>query len=65
MLEPGFIGARPLFVGDDLTDEDAFRAAAELGWGRDTGRGRSAATAAKWRLGGVAAVSAWLNEAAA
>jgi trehalose 6-phosphate phosphatase len=64
MLEPGFIGARPLFVGDDLTDEDAFRAAAELGGGGIL-VGPERATAAKWRLGGVAAVSAWLNEAAA
>ena len=31
MTEPKFTGARPLFVGDDLTDEHGFAAAAELG----------------------------------
>ena len=64
MLEPDFIGTRPLFVGDDLTDEDAFRAASELGGGGIL-VGPERVTAAKWRLDGVAAVSAWLNEAAA
>ncbi len=64
MLEPDFTGARPLFVGDDLTDEDAFRAAAELGGGGIL-VGAERETAAKWRLDSVSAVSAWLTAAAA
>ena len=63
MREPPFAGARPLFVGDDLTDEHAFQAAAELGGGGIlVGPPRS--TAAAWRLDDVAAVAAWLGEAA-
>jgi trehalose 6-phosphate phosphatase len=64
MAEPDFLGARPLFVGDDLTDEDAFQAAAELG-GAGILVGPARETAAQWRLDDVAAVSAWLSEAAA
>jgi trehalose 6-phosphate phosphatase len=60
MTEPPFAGARPWFVGDDLTDEDAFAAAAELG-GAGVLVGPARKTAAKWRLGGVAAVAGWLN----
>ena len=64
MAAPDFAGARPLFVGDDRTDEDAFRVAAELG-GAGILVGPDRDTAAKWRLDDVAAVSAWLAEAAA
>lgn len=64
MREQDFAGARPIFVGDDETDEDAFRAAAELGGGGVL-VGAERATAARWRLGGVAEVSAWLEELAA
>jgi trehalose 6-phosphate phosphatase len=63
MAEPPFAGARPVFVGDDLTDEDAFRAAASLG-GEGVLVGPSRPTAARWRLGGVAEVNAWLDCAA-
>jgi trehalose 6-phosphate phosphatase len=63
MLQPDFAGARPLFVGDDLTDEDAFQAAAELGGGGIL-VGPERETAARWRLDDVSAVSAWLGEAA-
>jgi trehalose 6-phosphate phosphatase len=63
MAEPPFAGARPLFVGDDLTDEDAFRAAAELGGGGVL-VGTSRATAASWRLDDVAAVAGWLSRLA-
>jgi trehalose 6-phosphate phosphatase len=63
MTEPDFAGARPLFVGDDLTDEDAFRAAADLGGGGIL-VGPPRETAARWRLEDVASVSAWLGAAA-
>jgi trehalose 6-phosphate phosphatase len=60
MTEPEFAGARPMFVGDDQTDEDAFRAAAELGGGGVL-VGPPRETAAKWRLEGVSDVAAWLQ----
>ena len=64
MTEPDFAGALPLFVGDDLTDEDAFRVAAELGGGGIL-VGPPRESSAKWRLDNVEAVSAWLGEGAA
>jgi trehalose 6-phosphate phosphatase len=63
MREPVFAGARPLFVGDDLTDEHAFAAAAELG-GAGILVGAQRPTAAAWRLDGVADAARWLKEAA-
>jgi trehalose 6-phosphate phosphatase len=63
MAEPDFAGAVPVFVGDDLTDEDAFRAAAALG-GAGILVGRPRETAAAWRLADVAAVAQWLDLAA-
>ena len=63
MCEPAFASARPLFVGDDLTDEDGFAAAAGLsGAGILVGGPRP--TAARYGLGGVASVAAWLEEGA-
>ncbi len=63
MLQPPFAGAKPIFVGDDLTDEDAFHAAAELGGGGVL-VGPERETAAKWRLDGVPAVADWLGQLA-
>jgi trehalose 6-phosphate phosphatase len=63
MGEPPFAGARPVFVGDDLTDEDAFRAADSLG-GEGVLVGPARPSAARWRLGGVAEVTSWLEAAA-
>jgi len=63
MTEPRFMGARPLFVGDDLTDEHAFAAAAELG-GAGILVGPPRKTAARYRLASVSAVAAWLDAAA-
>jgi trehalose 6-phosphate phosphatase len=60
MQEPPFKGARPIFLGDDLTDEDGFAAAQALGgMGVLVGPGRK--TAAHRRLDDVAAVRAWLE----
>jgi trehalose 6-phosphate phosphatase len=63
MLQPPFAGSRPIFVGDDLTDEDAFQAAAELGGGGIL-VGAERDSAAKWRLDGVPAVADWLERLA-
>ena len=57
-----FAGAKPVFVGDDLTDEDGFRAAQALGgFGVLVGPARS--TAARVRLENVEATLAWLEAA--
>lgn len=63
MREPAFAGARPWFVGDDLTDEHAFVAAAGFGGGGVL-VGAPRQTAAKYRLAGVGDVAAWLDAAA-
>jgi trehalose 6-phosphate phosphatase len=60
MAEPQFASARPLFVGDDLTDEDGFAAAASMG-GAGILVGAPRPTAARWRLPDVQAVIAWLE----
>jgi trehalose 6-phosphate phosphatase len=62
MREPRFMGARPLFVGDDLTDEHAFAAAAELG-GAGILVGPARESAARFRLASVKAVAASLGAA--
>jgi trehalose 6-phosphate phosphatase len=62
MTEPGFAPARPVFVGDDLTDEHAFAAVDALG-GVGILVGPERDTAAHYRLESVAAVAAWLGAA--
>jgi trehalose 6-phosphate phosphatase len=63
MTEPKFLAARPVFVGDDLTDEHGFEAAAGLG-GAGILVGPERATAARYRLESVAGVAEWLAGAA-
>jgi len=63
MAEWPFHGARPIFVGDDLTDEDGFLAAQSSGgYGVLVGSHRQ--TAARYRLADVDAVLDWLQAAA-
>lgn len=55
---PPFVERPPVFVGDDVTDEDGFRAAADLGGcGIKVGSGE---TVAQYRIGEVHEVHAWL-----
>jgi trehalose 6-phosphate phosphatase len=62
MERPPFAGRNPVFVGDDVTDEDGFRAAIEAGGHAvKVGPGK---TAASYRLADVAAVRAWLRNCA-
>lgn len=60
MSEPPFRGARPVFVGDDTTDEAGFAAVRALG-GVGVAVGPLRATGATFRLSGVDAALAWLE----
>lgn len=61
MSQAPFAGTRPLFLGDDVTDEDAFAAVRHFdGGGILVGPMRQ--TQALWRLDGVAAVHDWLEK---
>jgi trehalose 6-phosphate phosphatase len=63
LSESPMAGTRPIFVGDDLTDEAGFAAAADLGgWGVLVGGPRE--TAARYQLADVAEVHAWLGSVA-
>jgi trehalose 6-phosphate phosphatase len=64
MREEEFSGAVPVMLGDDVTDEDAFQAAAELG-GYGILVGAPRATHAQYALADVSAVLQWLEEVAA
>jgi trehalose 6-phosphate phosphatase len=60
MREPAFADSLPIFVGDDLTDEDGFAACERLG-GFGLIVGDRPATAARYRVGTVKDVYAWLS----
>jgi trehalose 6-phosphate phosphatase len=58
LREPPFLGRKPVFVGDDLTDMPGFAAAREAGgYGIAVGERVSA----EYRFGDVEAVRAWLG----
>jgi len=63
MREPAFDRARPIFLGDDLTDEHAFEAVAAMG-GAGVLVGAERVTRARYRLASVAAVGDWLEACA-
>ncbi|CAN5355366.1 trehalose-phosphatase [soil metagenome] len=59
MRSPEMSGTRPVFIGDDVTDEDGFEAARALG-GTGILVGPARATAAEYRLDSPMAVRRWL-----
>lgn len=60
MEAAAFKGARPFFLGDDLTDEAGFAACKELG-GAGICVGAREATCAQYRLPDVSSVHSWLE----
>lgn len=60
MLQPDFAGALPIFVGDDVTDEDGFAACQRLG-GFGIAVGDRPSSAARFSLATVKDVFAWLE----
>lgn len=60
MAEAPFHGRRPVFIGDDLTDEDGFRAVNQLD-GLSIRVGAHPGTTARIVAGDVAAVRRWLS----
>ncbi len=60
MQAPPFSGRRPIFVGDDLTDEAGFTAAAQLG-GHGVLVGSRAGSNARHALADIDAVHRWLR----
>lgn len=61
MAKPPFAGRRPVFIGDDVTDEDAFDVINEMqGYSVRVGA-TDESSAARFSLPDVAAVQSWLN----
>lgn len=65
LATPPFVGRRPVFVGDDVTDEDGFALVNRLGGVSIRVGAAEAASAARFRIADVPAVVAWLAAFAA
>jgi trehalose 6-phosphate phosphatase len=63
MSERPFMGRSPVFVGDDVTDEAAFRVVNELNG--VSVKVHAGVTAAHWRLDGIGDVLGWLERTVA
>ena len=61
IAEPPFRGRRPVFIGDDLTDEYGFKAVNGLN-GVSICIGDRAPSSAQWRLASVEEARRWLDE---
>ena len=59
MTEPPFLGRRPVFLGDDTTDEDGFATVNRMN-GHSICVGLSLRTGANWRIPRPFLVRAWL-----
>lgn len=62
MRTPPFAGRRPVFVGDDVTDEDGFAVVNKMA-GMSVRVGDAANSAARWQLANVSELRAWLKSA--
>ena len=61
MSDAPYAGRKPVFIGDDVTDEDAFEVVNDMGgYSIRVGR-RGADSAARYVLDDVAAVRNWLQ----
>ena len=63
MQEPPFVGRLPVFIGDDITDEDGFETVNRLG-GYSIAVGHERLTRASWRLNDEGEVLKWLEQGA-
>lgn len=61
MQQSPFFGRQPIYIGDDVTDEDAFEAVNALG-GVSIRVGEPALTRATYRLANVSDVHRWIQE---
>ena len=62
LATPPFAGARPVFAGDDATDEHGFEAVQAMG-GMGVLVGPPRPSAARYRIKGVEEALAWLEAA--